>query len=54
MVINTETLLLAGLAANLVTEIAKILVKQPAQDAKIDELHKALDDTLAQLRQLVK
>ena len=54
MVIDMETLLIASLVGNIVTEVVKIFVKAPAQDAEIDALHTALNDALAQLRQFVK
>ena len=54
MVINMEILLVASLIGNITTEIAKIVFQKPADDAKIDALHQALNDALAQLRQLIK
>lgn len=54
MVVNMETLLVASLIGNIVTEITKVIFQKPADDAKIDALHKALNDALGQLRQFVK
>ena len=54
MVINMETLLVASLIGNIVTEAAKIFVQKPVDDAKIDALHTALNDALAQLQRMVK
>ena len=54
MVIDMETLLVASLIGNICTEIAKLILKTPTQDAEIDRLHAALNDALAQLRQLIK
>lgn len=54
MVVNMETLLVASLIGNIVTEVAKIFVQKPAEDAKIDALHAALNDALGQMRRLIK
>ncbi len=54
MVINMEALLVASLIGNIVTEVTKVIFQKPADDAKIDALHLALNDALSQLRQFVK
>ncbi len=54
MVVNMETLLVASLIGNIVTEVTKVIFQKPADDAKIDALHQALNDALGQLRQFVK
>lgn len=54
MVVNMETLLVASLIGNIVAEVTKVIFQKPTDDAKIDALHKALNDALSQLRQFVK
>lgn len=54
MVVNMETLLVASLIGNIVTEVTKVIFQKPTDDAKIDALHQALNDALGQLRQFVK